>query len=151
VLFNINRSIYTYDNNGYKTGADILATYVSSDTVASSLFTLAYTITEGNVNSMRVNGYSYASFTYTTQVNKIDLVSFIGDYNGKINKNLRKSYHITAHSAPSTQPESSEYGYTINSEGLVIECEELFTPAYHVSTSDPAPERRITKYEYIFL
>jgi hypothetical protein len=150
-LSNIDLSKLSYDDNGYKTTSTYILKNISADTISSiSTISLHYNTINGNLSEVTINGGVVAYYDYSSQENKIDLFSFLGNFNGKINANLMKKYSYGVHGTPSTQPESTEYSYILNSNGLVIECDALYTSSYHTSDSSPSHEKRITKYEYIF-
>ncbi len=140
-----------YDYSGYKTATSYIFKNISADTISSiSTITVNYNTVNGNLSEITVNGGVVAYYDYSSEENKIDLFSFLGNFNGKINSNLRIKYSSGIHSAPSTNPEYTQYSYSLNSKGLVTECDALVTSSYHTSDPNPSHERRITNYEYIF-
>jgi len=141
---------YYYDENRYKIASDYFSKNISDNFWHLPAIHLSYNIVNGNVSSLKVNDDYYASYSYSTLDNKIDIVSFLGDFSGKKNANLKAAVHFQYHGSPSTAPPSSDYSYILNSNGLVTECKEFYTSSYHTTDSEPSHEWRITSYEYIF-
>jgi hypothetical protein len=150
-LYNITISKFRYNINGYKIFTDVLSREVSTNPVSyTSKYSLAYEIVDGNVKKVNINDYCYDYYEYTALNSKIDIVSFIGNFNGKKNTKLLKSYNSGCHFAPSTTPSSNEYDYKLNSDGLVSERVEIYTHSFHISESKPKIEKITATFEYIF-
>jgi hypothetical protein len=75
---------YSYDNENYIKSTDIYYTFPSY----SHVVYLEYKIEKGNITSIDISGENKIYYTYTNIKNKIDIASFIGDFNGKKNSNL---------------------------------------------------------------
>lgn len=139
-LTEIRLNEHIYDNNGYLVLTDLWFKKVSDGSITVGV-QLHYGIEAGNVTSFSVESCG-GSYNFTELESKIDIFGFLGDYNGKRNKNLKKSYTYECTSVGST-PESGEYEYSINSEGLVTErVETYYNGGYK--------EKRKTMFDYVF-
>lgn len=134
---------YQYDSAGY-----LKETEFENYSPGYSLL-MTYKIEGGNVVELTFGGSCSEYYNYSYQINKLDLISFLGDFAGKRNSNLRKSYYSGCHSAPSTSPPSSTYEYKLNSNDFVTQRIEYYTPGHH-SDTEVTIEKRITDFEYIF-
>lgn len=137
----IHISKYEYYNN-YKKKAEIIVYTYDSDTITSTSYTtLIYSIENENIISENINGICSNYFKYNGLENKINIDDFIGDFNGKINKNLLGSSNTDC-------PKSHhhrEYEYTIDANGYVIERVEHY---YTSNGSDTNEAKKIRQFEY---
>lgn len=140
-----------YDNNGYLSTVNLnYRSIVHDSIVSSSTYDLIYSISNGNVASVNVNRDYINYFDYCQIPNKIDILGFIGNCSGKIDKNLRLSTKINGSIGPHTSTPHHTYYYTLNSDGYVIEKVDFYTPGYDASSEEPQPEKIITQFKYIF-
>lgn len=150
-ILNVILSKYQYDNNDYKIAGDFISKSIVNDTITSiSANQLTYQIADGNLVSYNINGYCSEFFEYNDLQNKLDIISFLGNYCGIMNKNLTKTFTSGCHTSPSTVTAKKDYTYTLNSEGFVTEKITIYTPSYHATSQKPNPEKIITTYEYIY-
>jgi hypothetical protein len=140
---------YIYNIEGFRTNTIITTKSFTNDSdYYLTGVSLYYNYTEGNNTSIDLNNDCSYYYSYTTQENELNISTFIGDFCGKIDKNLRMSYNSGCHGSPSTQPESSEYSYTLNENGLVTERIEIYSSSYHVPDQEPKNQKIITRFEY---
>jgi len=143
---------YTYNSEGYKTNTIITTkNFTNESDYYLTGVTLNYNYTNGNNTSIDINYDCSYYYSFTSQENKLNISTFIGEYCGKIDKNLRKTFNSGCHGAPSTAPESSEYSYILGENGLVTERTEIYSSSYHVPDQEPKKKKIITKFEYIIL
>jgi len=148
-LSSIITSSFKYNSDRNRISSVIVSRQILNGTTISTI-ELSFGITNGNLTSTTYGGFCTDFYEYTELENKLDFISFLGDFSGKKSNNLMKSYNPGCHSTPSTNPPSSEFDYTLNSNGLVMERVEFFTSSYHVTDPKPMREKRITEYEYKF-
>lgn len=152
----VNFIIFKYDNKGYMIQAKTIATSFYNDSSS-----LTYEILNGNIDDILLNTFNsqhsiympemyVTEYDYYSLINKINIFSFMGEFNGKKNINLTKSYYSMEQKAPSTQPPVSKYSYVLDKNGLVIEMDEIRKLSYNVASQSSSYEKRITKYEYKF-
>jgi hypothetical protein len=148
-LSSINVTNFKYNENGYKIDSKITTTDLYNSSKPSiSKIELIYEIVDGNMISMNIGGHCSDYYEYTNLDNKLDIISFLGDFCGKSDSKLRKSYNSGCHYTPSTAPPSSTYDYKLNSDGFVVQKVEDYTSSYHIPDSKPIEEKRITNFEY---
>lgn len=139
----IHISKYDYYDSYKKKAKIIVDTYDSDIITSTSYATLIYSIKNGNTVFENINGICSNYFKFNDLENIIDIDDFIGDFNGKINKNLLGSSYTDC-------PDShhhSEYEYTIDANGYVIERVEHY---YTSGGSDTNEVKKITQFEYKF-
>lgn len=145
--------IYLYINkyhpNGYLQSTDRLEKDTVDGRTLSEL-RLDYHIKDGNYTAIDVQGVCLHNYTFYEIESRIDIFTFLGDFNGKWNKNLLKSFQSGCHPTPSTTPPKIEYEYSLDSLGWVTERVENYYSSYHTSDKGPDREKRITTFEYIF-
>ena len=116
--------IYTdlsYYNAGYKEYTERTISEINSDTITyNSHAYFGYETEDGNMTSMRVNGTCSIDYEYTDLESKIDIFSFLGDFDGERNKNLMNS-EINRCQGPRADARLIEYKYTTNPDGFVTE------------------------------
>jgi hypothetical protein len=136
------RYIYTDLNqysDGYKNYTERAISEIHSDTITYTSYAyFGYVTEDGNTISMRVNGMCSIDYEYIDSESKIDIFSFLGDFDGRRNKNLLKTV-IDGCQGPRMGTLSSEYHYTIDSEGFVKE-----------RVANENQIKRITQFEYVF-
>ncbi len=133
-----------YYNDKYKIKADVkIDDYDSGVITSTSHANLIYSINNGNTISMLINGICSFYFEFNEIENKIDIEVFLGDFNGKINKNLLKSTYTDC---PTSQ--HSEFEYTIDANGYVVKRIEHDFTGYG---SEENETKKITQFEYKFL
>jgi hypothetical protein len=148
-LSSIITSSFKYNSDRNRVSSLIVSRLILNDPAISTI-ELSYGIINGNLKSTTYGGVCSDFYEYTELKNKLDIISFLGDFSGKKSINLMKSSNSGCHTTPSTTPPSSEFDYTLNSNGLVMERVEFFTSSYHVTDQKPMREKRITEYEYKF-
>lgn len=145
-LSNICTSSYKYNSDRYRISSVIVINQVLYN---PSIITieLSFGIINGNLKSTSHGGFCSEFYDYTQLENKLNIISFLGDFIGQKSINLMKSSNSNCHTTPSTTPPSSEFYYKLNSNGLVKERVEVYTSSYH-NDQKSLREKRITKYEY---
>jgi hypothetical protein len=95
----------------------------------------------------------YINYSYLDTLNKIDITGFTycNGITGRINKNLIKHIKWGANGGPSTYASESEYEYTLDLDGFVIEKKETFFPAHYYThqLQDSDLLHYLTRYKYI--
>lgn len=148
-LSNVRTSIFNYDTNGYRKSVKIISKSISNGLVSyTSEQEYRYEVKFGNTTSVGDWSCSYF-YGYNDLNNKLDIFTFLGDYIGKKNTNLMKSENTNCPPGPATTPSTSDYEYTLNSLGLVIERIENYTSGYYRGEK-PNKEKRISHFEYKF-
>lgn len=140
---------YTYDASGYLVLSSLMSEVVGSD---SDNYEIVFEneIENGNKKEMNINGDCSNYYSYNEIELKIDVVTFLGDFNGKRNLNLLEQYQSGCHTVPSTSPPQYNYKYTLDAQGLVTERFETKRLSYHSSEPEPTYEKTLTTFEYIF-
>lgn len=125
-LSSIITSRFKYNSARNRISSVIVSRQILNDPTISTI-ELSFGIINGNLKSTTYGRVCSDFYEYTELENKLDIISFLGDFSGKKSINLMKSSNSGCHTTPSTTPPSSEFDYTLNSSGLVIERVEFFT------------------------
>jgi hypothetical protein len=147
----ISKIIYSYDKDSHVLNSRTL-TYSNSSNVSISDpdFTTTFTLKDGNT-MRKDNTFCNSYYSYQALSNKLDIFNFVGTYNGKGNLQLLKTYDSGCHAGPSYSPERSDYSYTLNSDGYVIERIENRSLGYYMHDQKQAQkEKHITTFTYIY-
>jgi len=140
-------SKYTY-NGKYKIKEDIIVNeYDSTKIVGTSDVNLIYSIKNGNTVSLKINGICSDYFEFNDLENKINIDDFVGDFNGKINRNLIQSSYTDCPGFHGSDQPSSVFEYIIDENGYVLERVEHF---YTSSGAETKEVKKITQFEYKF-
>lgn len=138
---------YKYDK-GYKVYSKVIYSLFNNnkDTIISEM-EYDFNVINGNVVSI-YNGHCTETYQYSDIDNKLDLNSFLGEFNGKINSKLKNIYKPGCSYGPSTAPPLSSYVYELNADGYVILQVENYSSSYYEPYGNPKKEKRITTFEY---
>jgi hypothetical protein len=138
---------FKYDNNGYiKSTERIYRHFFPDNKSIVETVNLINDIVDGNVSSVSYSGYYSDRYEYYEYENKLDIINFLGDFNGKRNTNLIKSYQdgCLSHS-PRIH---IDYEYVLDSEGFVKE--QVKTYSYCYADGEIRKQKIIINFEYVY-
>jgi hypothetical protein len=129
---------YFYDSNGY---------LIKMENNWNNYYALNFNYIDSNLSD-----FEYITFTYYDTLNKIDLfnLGYCDGIAGKINKNIMKHIKWGANGGPSTYASESDYKYTLDKNGYIIEMIETFYPSHYYTTTlqDKDLKHYRTRYKY---
>ena len=125
----LNSVVVRFDEDGYKvqTFYESVTRLISNDSVIESYdIVLTYEIVDGNTVSTTPNVPSCPyNMTYTTEINKLDILLDYYDYFSLKNTNLLESGGMgCGATASSPIPEPTRYSYELDSDGFVVRREK---------------------------
>lgn len=143
--------IYLYEfKNGYKIKEESYTANSQGVLDFDHKIDYSYSI-YGNLEQFVVMDQCTGNYSYNDLPNKIDLITFVGEYMGKLNSNLCTGYSPGGcPSGPSTVSSNDSYAYTLNSDEYVIERVKIHTSGYHSPDGKPSQEQTISQFEYVF-
>lgn len=149
--FWFSKSVYVSQiNYVYDQDTHLIQSITRTTNVSSSDYKTDFMIQDGNT-MRRDNSFCNSYYNYHTITNKLDIFDFVGEYNGKHSAQLIKYYFSGCHAGPSYSPERSDYSYTLNSDGYVIErIENRYLGYYMHDQKQAQKEKHMTVFTYIY-
>ncbi len=142
---------FRYNSDGYKTSSvNHWNEYNNGQIEHTGVDSVSFIIDNGNSISDYGSdlGCSFY-YEYNSQENRIDINTFLGSFNGRINKNLMLSYHTNCHSSSGTSPAFNNYEYQLNDSNMVVRKIDNYTPSNHYGDKNSI-EKRFTDFYYFY-